>query len=96
MHKEALRCLQGREQLPEGSSVWQESALMGKKSTEGEEKRVPGWEQSGKWDTPTHQALGTVANCPGNAQELSREWPGLRHLGKGPPGGIKTTQEVFL
>lgn len=48
--------------------MWQESALMGKKSTEGEEKRVPGWEQSGKWDTPTHQALGTVANCPGNAQ----------------------------
>lgn len=41
---------------------------MGQKSMEVERKRVPGWERSGKWDVPTHRAVGSVANCPGDTQ----------------------------
>lgn len=58
----------GREQLLEGLSIWQERALRGQRSMEVEIKRVPGWERSGKWDVPTHRAVGSVANCPGDAQ----------------------------
>jgi hypothetical protein len=57
-----------------------------------EKNRVPGWERSGKWDVPTHWAVGSEENVQGYLEngQTSDIW--ARDL----QGGIKTTWEIFL
>lgn len=61
-----------------------------------EKKRVPGWEQSGKWDMPIHQAVGSVTKCPGNAQGYLENGQTSDIWARDLQWGIKTTWDVFL
>lgn len=76
--------------------MWQKRALMGQKSMEVEGKRVSGCKQRGKWDMPTHEEVGSVAKCPGNAQGYLENGQTLDIWARDLQGRIKTTWEVFL
>lgn len=93
LHKEAPSCLQG------GNSFWKVHLCGRREHSQGSmavEKKSSGMgterEMGHAYSPDSRECCQVPRKCPG----ISREWPDLRHLSKGPPVGNQNHMGCFL